>query len=278
MIATVKEALHKNEEYADSLTKKNLQLHKENLALIRAERTAEEASRAKTEFLANMSHELRTPLNAIIGFSEMLLKGAFGPLGTPKNYEYVKDINRSGLQLLIQVNQVLDIGKIESGGLILGSTKVDLVAVLRNCLKQALVLADRRGITIQDRIPETLPDYIGDEEGLRRIFTNLLGNAIKFSKRGGVIEFVTRITDDQDVEVRIVDHGIGISEEDMEKIFLPFFQSGDAMTRNHDGFGLGLAIVKKYSETMGLRFNLESEVGTGSAASILFPADSLIAD
>jgi len=220
-----------------------------------------EASKAKSEFLANMSHELRTPMNAILGFIEMLLDDIYGEI-PPHLREPLIDVQANGKHLLNLINDVLDLSKIEAGRmeLVLGEYSVqDVVETVRTSLQS---LALEKGLGFDAAAEDGIPLAFGDGRRITQCLTNLVGNALKFCKRGRVAVWVERRGDD--LLYQVSDTGIGIPKEELKNIFTEFQQVDTAITREFSGTGLGLNITKKFVEMHGGRIWVESELGKGS--------------
>ena len=220
-----------------------------------------QASKAKSEFLANMSHELRTPMNAILGFLEMLLDDIYGEV-PPHLREPLIDVQVNGKHLLNLINDVLDLSKIEAGrmDLVLGDYSVqDVVETVRTSLQS---LALEKGLGFVAAADEDIPLAFGDGRRITQCLMNLVGNALKFCKRGRVTVGVERQGDD--LLYHVSDTGIGIPKEELKNIFTEFQQVDTAMTREFSGTGLGLNITKKFVEMHGGRIWVESELGKGS--------------
>jgi PAS domain S-box-containing protein len=233
---------------------------------------AERANHAKSAFLANMSHELRTPLNAIIGFSEIMEKGLFGPLGSPQYREYSEDIRRSASHLLSIITDILDLSKIEAGRMELHEETIDVAYVVNSCRTIVKEAAVNAGLTLRAQLPEGLPPLYADKRSVRQILLNLLSNAIKFTPGGGSVAVEARLEPAGDLLLIVRDTGIGMSEDDIEIVLQPFGQVESAHTRSHDGTGLGLPITKSLAEMHGGSMTVESEVGKGSVITVRFPA------
>ena len=228
----------------------------------------EQASRAKSEFLANMSHELRTPLNAILGFTEMLLDGLYGEVPAELK-EPLSDIQTNGQHLLRLINDVLDLSKIEAGRmeLSLGDYAVeDVVATVRASLRS---LASEKGLELVAEVPSNLPDAYGDSKRITQCLMNLVGNALKFTRKGRV---AIRVDQQGDLlRFRVSDTGIGIPADQLDAVFAEFRQVDTTTTRDFGGTGLGLSITKKFVELHGGRIWVESEPGKGSTFSFTVP-------
>jgi PAS domain S-box-containing protein len=238
----------------------------------RSERHLQEAlaaGRHKSEFLANMSHELRTPLNAVIGFSELLGEKIFGELND-KQAEYVTDIHESGQHLLSLINDILDLSKIEAGRLELSPEEIDLPSTFDNALVLMKERAARHGVRISKEIDGDVGVITADERKVKQVLINLLSNAVKFTGDGGSVTLRGRSLGDE-VEVSVIDTGIGIKKEDHELIFEEFRQVDRSDVRKHEGTGLGLALSKRLVELHGGRIWVESERGRGSTFIFTLP-------
>ncbi len=244
--------------------------------LSEAKTQAEFANRSKSEFLANMSHELRTPLNAINGFSEMMSKQMYGPLGAPQYIEYAHDIHNSGTHLLSLINDILDLSKIEAGAFELKEEEVDLAQVFAACRRIIEVRAKEAGLTLDTRLSGKLPKLWSDERAVKQIILNLLSNAVKFTPAGGKVTVRAEIEESGCFVLSVSDTGIGIDADDIPKVFKPFSQVDGSLSRKHDGTGLGLPLVKSLVEVHGGTIELESELGNGTIITIRFPAERVL--
>lgn len=244
-------------------------------ALERARDQAEAGSRAKSKFLANMSHELRTPLNAVIGFSEIIERATFGPLGNERYREYATDIRESGQHLLDMINDVLDHAKAEADHLTLDEDTVDIGGVIDFAVRMLIPRADRAGIALTTFVAPGI-SVRGDERRLRQIMLNLLTNAIKFTPAEGRIAVTASFANGGDLVLAVEDNGIGIAEEDQVRIFEPFHGVRPSDS-NQEGTGLGLPLTKRLVELHGGVLELRSTLGAGTTMRIRIPASRVIA-
>lgn len=238
--------------------------------LVLARDAAEAANRAKSAFLANMSHDLRTPLNAILGFSSLMRREAEIPASQREKLDI---INRSGEHLLNLVNDVLEMAKIEAGRLQLQMAAFDLGAVVRDVLDMMSARADEKGLKLSLDQASDLPRYInGDETKLRQVLVNLVGNAVKFTERGGVaVRLGARRNEKVHMLLEVEDSGPGVGREDQQRLFQPFVQLAE--TDMQKGTGLGLAITRQVVELMGGSIEIESEPGKGAIFRVDIPMD-----
>ncbi len=234
---------------------------------------AQEASRAKSEFLATMSHELRTPLNAIIGFSEVLRQGQAGEM-EPRQRDYCGDIHDSGVHLLMLINDILDLSKIEAGRMTLDLETVDLAALLRGSLAIVRERAQIHGIALEARIADDIGEARVDGRKLKQIVYNLLANAVKFTPDNGRIVLEAQRVANGRCEIAVRDNGIGIAPRDMQRLFQPFEQLHGSLDRKYEGTGLGLSMVKRLTELHGGTVGVRSESGLGSRFAVCLPLRS----
>jgi signal transduction histidine kinase len=233
---------------------------------------AEAANSAKTAFLANVSHELRTPLNAIIGFSEMMQRQLFGPLGSERYRSYVTDIHSSGTHLLDIISDILDLSKAEAGKLTLHEEAVQPCEVIDACLRMFMETTAAHGVRLSFDVPERRPLLFADPRLLRQVVANLVSNAVKFTQPGGLVAVACGPASDGSYKITVEDTGVGIAEENLAKVLEPFVQVESAYSRKHAGTGLGLPLVRKIVELHGGKIELRSRLGVGTAVTARFPA------
>jgi signal transduction histidine kinase len=250
-----------------------------------AHAAAEKANRAKSQFLANMSHEIRTPINAVIGYADLLDAGVAGPLAEQQQ-QYVDRIRGSSRHLLVLVNDVLDLSKIEAGEVMIRSEQREVGSVLAAALHVIAPDADARSLSIrEDWRCSRDARFTGDEDRVRQVVLNLLSNAVKFTEPGGRICVRCRIGEHAApdaalpetgpwVVIEVEDSGTGIAPDQLDKIFDAFVQVDDSVTRRAGGAGLGLAISRRFARLMGGDLTVRSEPGTGSCFSLWLPSAS----
>jgi len=214
-------------------------------------------ARVKSEFLANMSHELRTPLNSINGFSEVLYDETFGPLNG-KQKKYVNNVLTSGKHLLLLINQILDMAKVEAGKMKLALSSLPMKNLLNDISLLVADMISKKKLQMLLEIAEDLPNIEADELKVKEIIYNLLSNAVKFTPEGGKIGMRAKRADSK-IEIMVWDTGVGIAPENMEKIFEGFFRVDTPYSQVTEGTGLGLPLSKKLVELHGGKLSVESE-------------------
>lgn len=232
--------------------------------------TLRDVDRMKDEFLSVLSHELRTPINALMGFGSILDDEVSGPLN-PEQHKFVQKILDGSEVLLALVNDLLDMGRITAGKLTLECGELDFRQVARNAVSILAPLAVGKQQTLECVMSESVPHVVGDEQRIRQILTNLIGNAIKFTPDGGRIE-VRACTDRGRVRCEVLDNGIGIATKDVPRLFQRFTQLDSGYTRKAGGTGLGLSISKALVEAHGGEIGVESVEGQGSTFWFTLPA------
>ena len=214
-------------------------------------------SKVKSEFLANMSHELRTPLNSINGFSEVLSDETFGPLNE-KQKRYVNNVLTSGKHLLLLINQILDMAKVEAGKMKLSLSSLPMKSLLNEISMLVADVVAKKNLHMLLEIAEDLPSIDADELKVKQIIYNLLSNAVKFTPEGGKIGMRAKKAESE-IEIVVWDTGVGIAAENLEKIFEGFFRVDTPYSRVTEGTGLGLPLSKKLVELHGGKFSVESK-------------------
>jgi signal transduction histidine kinase len=263
-------AVRQEEIWRGVLVERETRLSNQAIDLAAARDAAEMASRVRGEFLANMSHELRTPLNAVLGFSEILEKELFGPLGDPRYREFASDIYNSGKHLLDVVGNILDLTKVDAGKLELDEQEVDMVEVMQVCGRLVTESARSADITLDIRLPKHPVVLLADPTRLRQILLNLLSNAIKFTPKGGVT--VSGELIERSFVLTVGDTGIGMTAQEAEQAMQPFRQIDSSLSRRYQGTGLGLPLTKSLVELHGGEMTVESVVGAGTTVRVVLPA------
>jgi signal transduction histidine kinase len=231
---------------------------------------AEDANHAKSNFIANMNHELRTPLNAIIGFSEFIASEMLGPIGSPKYSEYVQDINASGHHLLTLVDNILLFSKMDAGQHKADPIDLNLHDELAYVLRVVASESSRKHIPIIVLPFDQALCVRADRQSLRQILLNIIDNALKFSETGSNITIACEEAGNR-VQLKIADHGCGISPAILQRIGTPFLQAEDVMARQHHGTGLGLAISLGLAQSMGAVLTIDSCEYIGTIAKLDLP-------
>lgn len=242
-------------------------------ALRKAKQKAERSSKARETFLANISHEIRTPMNAILGMTELLL----GDQVPPRQREQLVVVQKSAENLLILINDLLDITKIDSGKLRLEKIAFRIEELLEYIIKTLDVGAQRKQIRLEYDCDPNIPEVlISDPHRVNQILTNLVNNAIKFTKEGSVnlsARLIATASQQAQIEFKIVDTGIGIAQDQLKAIFESFQQADESITRRFGGTGLGLTISRKLTELLGGEIAVQSEPGVGTTFTLTLPME-----
>jgi PAS domain S-box-containing protein len=232
------------------------------------------ANKTKSQFLANMSHEIRTPLNGILGFTEMLLRDEHST--EEERREYLHTIDTSGKHLLMLINDVLDLSKIEAGQLQIERMPCSPHQIIAEVISILRVRAQDKGVTLEYRWESGIPETIEtDPYRVKQLLMNLVGNAVKFTDRGCVMVVARLLAESGQLELEVRDTGVGIPQDKLNAIFDPFVQADNSVTRKHGGTGLGLAISRNIAEALGGGITASSEYGVGSTFRVLISAGNL---
>lgn len=257
----------------EKVKERTAEIEKANRELKAAKVEADKANEAKSEFLANMSHEIRTPLNAVIGFSELLQD----TIKDEKQQNYIKTINTAGNSLLMIINDILDLSKIEAGKIELHYKPIKMKSIIKEIETIFMQNAHSKGINLRVEIQDDFPEIVlFDDVRIRQILLNIVGNAVKFTEKGYVkisLQASPSSTKDNscvDLRLAVEDTGIGIPDNEKEKIFEAFTQISGQSIKKYGGTGLGLSITSKLVEIMNGKISLESEVGKGSTFHLTF--------
>ncbi|MGI9385069.1 MAG: sensor histidine kinase, partial [Methyloligellaceae bacterium] len=232
---------------------------------------AEQANKDKGEYLANLGHELKTPLNSVLGFTNMMRKEPYGPLGSARYHEFLVDIDHGATHLLHLINDLLDFTRVETGTLRLSEDDVSLNETIRRChsiLKHEL---EEKEIDLSVRVEQGGLRLRADERAVNQMLINLLSNAVRYSDPRSRVEITAATEPDGSVVVRVSDTGCGIPEADLERILQPFVRLENPAVNPTQGTGLGLSIVAKLAEAHDVELLIESELDEGTAVSLRFP-------
>ncbi len=262
--------------YITELETTKAQLEKTTAGLTGALRKASVASEAKSAFLAAMSHELRTPLNAIIGFSELMLSEALGPIGNPRYGEYISDIRKSGTHLLSVINDILDLSRMEAGRALLTEEPVNLTMIANQAMQMIQPQARSGKVTVELTKESDVVDMLADARRMKQVLLNLLSNAVKFTPEGGRVSIRLAQSDDG-IVIAVADTGIGIAAADIPRALEAFGQVDSRLARRFEGTGLGLPLARELVELHGGTLALESVVNVGTTVTIRLPRARLLA-
>jgi two-component system, cell cycle sensor histidine kinase PleC len=236
------------------------------------------ASKIKSEFIANMSHELRTPLNTVIGFAKLLGGHQRRPLKDGEIVEYADLIRDAATNLLAVINDILDISKMQSGRYTLDAREVELDEILHVALASLKPTALGVGVLLVTQFDTELPMVRGDAGKLRQVFANLIGNAIRFTPRGGSVTLEARALSDGGTAVHVRDTGLGMSSEEIAVALTPFAQVDASHARWREGTGLGLPIAKALVQLHGGRLEIQSAKALGTEVSVFLPCPAHVSD
>lgn len=243
-----------------------------DLALVETARTeAELANRAKSDFLAVISHELRTPLNAILGFAAIIENRIYGPAEEERYTDCARNIREGGEHMLGIVDNILDLSKVEAGGMELNEETFDLLAVVHAAVNLMRGRAETRAITLKVSLPDRLPPLFADGRLVKQMLINLLSNAIESTPSEGWVVITAEGDGKGGLSVAVADTGRGIAEDDLALALTPFRTFGDRRARMPHGTGLGLPLVKSLIELHGGAFQINSKLGAGTTVALTFP-------
>ncbi len=254
--------LHQHaEQLEQKVQERTVQLERKTTELEQANIRLQEVDRLKSVFLASMSHELRTPLNSIIGFTGIILQGMPGEINQEQRKQLTM-VKNSANHLLSLINDVLDVSRIEAGRIELSPEEMRLDDVVKEVADAFSPLASEKGLELLTEVPQDI-SLLSDKRRVKQVLMNLVSNAIKFTDRGSV-KIAARVARDGNAEIRVIDTGIGIEKEDTDKLFQPFQQIGESLTKSKEGTGLGLYLTKRLATLLGGYVTAKSEYGRGS--------------
>ena len=234
------------------------------------------ADEAKSKFLATMSHELRTPLNAIIGFSEIMHTEQMGPIGNDRYKGYIGDVLDSGRHLLSLVDDILDMSRLQVGKATFEEVEIDVAEIIGSVVNLLGPESRNSGVRLDVRMSPNIGRLWGDLRAIRQVLTNILGNAVRYSKDTGHVTISARENASGALVITVLDTGIGIASEKLEHVFDAFVQGSDDFSKAHEGTGLGLAIAKSLVEFHDGQITIESVLGVGTTVTISFPPTRII--
>jgi PAS domain S-box-containing protein len=262
-----------SDELEQKVREATAELVRQNELLRRSHIEIEQASALKSQFLANMSHEFRTPLNAIMGYTSMLLKGVAGELTVPQRRQMGR-VDSNAHHLLSIINDILDISRIEAGKMPLTLGEFDLPGLVTEVVAEVEPLIARSRLTVTTLLDDGLPTLVSDRQKVKQIMINLLTNALKFTPEGSVRVLASHSEARGEITIAVEDTGIGIAEEDFEKVFEDFRQADNSPTREYGGAGLGLAICRRLAGMLDGQLTVSSKLGIGSTFTLVLPREA----
>ncbi len=272
-VITSKVHLESITEAYNDLQAANTKLQAVNADLAAQNERLQEVDKIKSNFIGTVSHELRTPLTSVIGYGEMLLEGLAGTLNDEQR-DYVQHIVARGSELLDLITGILDISRIEQGGQRLNRAPVNLDTLVRESLASVTPQARTGGLILAAHVPDDIGPCEADGPKLRQVLINLLGNAVKFTAKGGRVSIRADRDPTGAVLLAVSDTGIGLGPDELTRIFEPFYQADASSTRAHGGTGLGLSIVKSFVELHGGSVAVRSTPGVGTTFTVRLPPPS----
>jgi two-component system, NarL family, sensor histidine kinase BarA len=276
LVAAGQKTFLTSQMHIEAMLETNRELEAQNQKLEAMNTRLKELDRLKSSFLATVSHELRTPLTSIIGYSEMLSEGLAGPLNQ-EQVDYVRTIMEKGETLLKLISSILDISQIEAGKVRLNFEPIEISQIITQAVTSVKPQAQKKGLTVEMKFPEQQQKVPADKDRLRQAVINLLANAVKFTpKNGKVTVILSELAHQPELgqtgyRIMVEDSGVGIPQDQFDKIFQSFYQVDSSSTREYGGAGLGLAIVKSFVEGHGGQVRVTSEMGHGSRFIAVLP-------